>query len=395
MIPVSDATAIILSNLFSPSVREVSLEESIGAILAEQIMADRDLPPFNRVAMDGIAIAFTAVKSGQRSFRLAGIQAAGQSPLTLSTTSNGIEVMTGAMLPVGCDTVIPYENLSINKGEALILDEAIEPNQHIHEQGRDAKKSEPLLSIGTKISPAEIAVLASVGKSSVHIYATPQIAIISTGDELVDTHSTPLAWQIRRSNTYAIQAALKSMQLQSTLFHITDNQEDLKKELTTIFSSHEIIILSGGVSKGKFDFVPTVLEELGIHKLFHQVSQKPGKPFWFGKGKKQTVFALPGNPVSTYACFYRYIKPWLEKSMGTHTVPSKAILAHTFHFKPNLTLFLQVRVQNEAGKLMAYPAPGGGSGDFVNLKEVTGFLELPAEQQVFEADDSFDYISFR
>jgi molybdopterin molybdotransferase len=158
---------------------------------------------------------------------------------------------------------------------------------------------------------------------------------------------------------------------------------------------HDIVVLSGGVSKGKFDFVPNALERLGVKKIFHQVNQRPGKPFWFGKSEKQTVFALPGNPVSTYLCFYRYIKPWLEQCLGLPALKKQAILATDFTFKPSLTYFLQVSVKYEQGKLLAYPDAGGGSGDFVNLKEVDGFLELQADRSDFKAGEIFNYYSFR
>ena len=144
-----------------------------------------------------------------------------------------------------------------------------------------------------------------------------------------------------------------------------------------------------------FDFVPEVLTTLGVKKLFHGVSQKPGKPFWFGVSDKHTVFALPGNPVSTYMCFYRFIKPWIQKSYGTDYFFPQVILAKDFSFKPSLTYFLQVKIKNESGKLTAYPAPGGGSGDFANLKEVDGFLELPASQEKFMANEVYSFIPFR
>ena len=157
----------------------------------------------------------------------------------------------------------------------------------------------------------------------------------------------------------------------------------------------ELIILSGGVSKGKFDFIPKTLEHLGVKKLFHQISQKPGKPIWFGRSLSHTVFALQGNPVSTYMCFYRYLKPWLEKSMGATPKKEYAILASDFQFVPALTYFLQVKTENENGKLMAYPNTGGGSGDFANLKAVDGFLELPLSKPEFKAGEVFPYYSFR
>ena len=395
MVSVEEAESIILSNLFKPKIIKADIEHAEGHVLAEAIEADCDFPPFNRVAMDGIAIKFQSFMFGQRTFSLEGIQAAGMPPQKLQQENNAIEVMTGAMLPEGTDTVIRYEDVEIENGIAKILIEDIEPNQNIHPQAQDCKKGERLLTEEFKISPAEIALLASVGKNQVSVFQLPKTAIISTGDELVSVDEQPLPWQIRRSNSYALQAAFQQLGHHADQFHISDNEELLVRELKKIFKNYELIILSGGVSKGKYDFVPTTLEQLGVNKLFHQVSQKPGKPLWFGQSESHTVFALPGNPVSTYMCFYRYIKPWLEKSIGLKSEKSVAILANDFQFKPTLTYFLQVKTVNEQGKLMAYPHAGGGSGDFANLKDVNGFLELPAHQTEFKAGEIFPFYSFR
>ncbi len=395
MVSVEEAESIILNNLFKTRKTTIAIEDAVGYILAETIEADRDFPPFNRVAMDGIAINSEIFNSGERTYFLEGILAAGMPPKKLHQKQNAIEVMTGSMLPEGTDVVIRYEDIEIKNGTATILINTIEPAFNIHPQGQDAKKGEVLLSEGIKISPAEISLLCSVGKSQVKVFQLPKTAIISTGDELVDVNQAPQDWQIRRSNVYAVQAALKQMNHVADQFHIKDSNESLAKELKRIFESYELIILSGGVSKGKYDFVPEALEQQGIKKLFHLVSQKPGKPIWFGKSNTHTVFALPGNPVSTYMCLYRYIKPWLEKSIGTQPEKAYAILASDFQFKPALTYFLQVKIVNEQGKLMAYPNAGGGSGDFANLKEVDGFLELPLAKSEFKAGDIFPYYSFR
>ena len=395
MISVQEATSIILSHLYPAKSEAVTLGNAIGRVLAEPIIADRDFPPFNRVSMDGIAISSLEFQKGRTTFSIETTQAAGAPQLTLKNTENCIEVMTGAMLPEGTDTVIRYEDVDIKNRIANILISGIAPNQNIHPKSQDAKKDDQLLSPDLKISPAEVALLASVGKGNVQVFGFPKAAIISTGDELVDIDQSPLPHQIRRSNDTALQTALQELGCVSNKFHLTDSKELLEKNLRHIFQDHDLIILSGGVSKGKFDYVPEVLESLGVKKLFHQVSQKPGKPFWFGTSKDQTVFALPGNPVSTFMCFYRYIKPWLLKSLGSEQAFAQAILAKDFNFKPPLTYFLQVKLRNEAGRLMAYPDAGGGSGDFANLKEVDGFLELPLEKTEFKTGELFPYYSFR
>lgn len=394
MVSVAEAERIILDHLFDPVVEFVALSSSLGRILAEEIAADRDLPPFHRATMDGIAISFARYESGKREFAISGVQAAGQPQQLLSDTATCFEIMTGAPLPEGADAVIPYEHISIKNQAATVLEPVIK-GQNIHRQGSDAQKGALLLSKGYRISPAEVALLASVGKTTVAVFKNPTIAIVSTGDELVDVTDTPLPHQIRKSNSYALAASLAEMGCAASIFHLADNLATLEEKIKEMLEDFDLILLSGGVSKGKFDFVPSVLESLGVNKLFHQVSQRPGKPMWFGRSQKNTVFALPGNPVSTFMCFHRYVKPWLLKSLGTRLQQQSAILATDFSFPPKLTYFLQVKIANENGKLMAYPDAGGGSGDFANLKEVDGFLELPADRSTFANGEVSPFIPFR
>lgn len=395
MVTVREAEEIILQNLQRPEITSVPIEAAAGKILGETITADRDFPSFTRASMDGIAIQYDQFSAGRRIFKVEGTQAAGQPPLSLQNPSSCIEIMTGAMLPAGCDTVVRYEDVTIKDGNASVIEITLEKGQFTHPQSQDAAYGDQLLRPGFLLSSAEVALLASVGKSSVKVKSFGAIAIISTGDELVAIESQPKPWQIRRSNASALAAALLQSGVESKLYHITDNEDALRKQLSDILKNHRTLILSGGVSKGKFDFVPKVLTDLGVTKLFHQVSQKPGKPFWFGRSETHTVFALPGNPVSTFMCFFRYIRPWLFKSVGHELRPMSAVLASDYSFKSSLTYFLQVKTMFNDGKLIALPDAGGGSGDFANLKDVDGFIELPLERNDFKMGESFPYYSFR
>ena len=396
MVSVEEACRIIFSTLYKPPVATLPLAEAAGYVLAEPVYADRDFPPFDRVMMDGIAVALARLKAGQRTFAVETIQPAGTPQKRLKDVNKCIEVMTGAMLPKGTDVVIRYEDLVINNGEANVQVDTFEACQHIHARGRDVKEEAEILTPGTLLAPAEIALLASVGKAEVLVRQLPNVAVISTGNELVDVTDTPELHQIRRSNSYALSAALKLMGLQSEIHHLPDDKDEMEEGLKRLLNRFDVLILSGGVSKGKFDFVPETLEKLHVRKLIHRVSQRPGKPFWFGASQEdKIVFALPGNPVSTYLCFYRYIRPWLGLSMGTKVSEWTAVLAEDFEFQPSLTCFLQVKVSCEEGKLWAYPRPGQGSGDFANLSEVDGFLQLPAEKQEFKRGEAFPYIPFR
>lgn len=396
MTTVEDATRIIAQNLFHPKPESVLITDAVGRVLAEPVMADRDFPPFDRVAMDGIAIFFSSWDDGTREFVIEDTQPAGEPQKKLHDEAACIEVMTGAVLPEGTDTVVRYEDLEISGGTARIKAEVVKKGQNIHRQGADAKKGTVLIEPQVVLSPAEIAVLASVGLGNVDVFSLPSTAIVASGDELVEIDSQPEPHQIRRSNTYAVHAAMRLMHWPGTQYHLPDRKDFLLASLETILANHDVLILSGGVSRGQFDYIPAVLDEIGVKKLFHQVSQRPGKPFWFGvtpKGK--IVFALPGNPVSTFMCFYRYIRPWLLKSLGINQGEVMATLAADFVFEPQLTYFLQVKVVNEKGKLVAYPQQGGGSGDFANLNNVDGFLELPMNMTQFKAGEVYPFIPFR
>lgn len=395
MISVSEATAAILNHLYHPQTHKLKLENAVGHVLAEVITGDRDFPPFDRATMDGIAISFESWQQGKRDFAIERMAAAGTPQAKLEHKENAIEVMTGAILPAGTDTVIRYEDLIIKDHGVHIQQVEVIKGQSIHRKGQDAKQGEVLLEPGLKLSAAEIALLASVGKSEVKVYAFPKAAIIGSGDELVAVDESPMPHQIRRSNTYAIESAMQRIGWGAKQFHLADDKEVLRSSLEKLLAEHDVLILSGGVSKGKFDFIPVVLDELGVKKVFHEVSQRPGKPFWFGVKNKKTIFALPGNPVSTFMCFHRYILPWVSKSLGLDALPQWAMLAKDFSFNPRLTYFLQVSVKNEAGKLMAYPDQGGGSGDFANLKKIDGFLELPMEKSEFKAGEVFPFVPFR
>lgn len=399
MLTVAEAEQIILQHAFSPRSEEVELTQSLGRVLGEDLVADRDFPPFDRVAMDGIAIRYTQFAAGRRHFAIAGIQAAGQARLALTDPAGCLEVATGAVLPEGADTVVRYEDLRLEDGAATVLIETIKPSQNIHFQGTDRCTGNIILQKGRKIGPAEIAVAATVGKTHLRVARLPETAIVATGDELVAVGQTPLPHQIRSSNALAIQALLSEQcRLGSRIFHLPDDEKALNDGLAQIFDQFELVILSGAVSAGKFDFVPRVLESLGVEKCFHQVSQRPGKPFWFGRlPGKAVVFALPGNPVSAFLCACRYILPFVRLGLGqTPQATETAALTEPVTFKPALTYFLPVRLASSPdGRLLARPSPGGGSGDLAKLVEADGFLELPLERDVFEADEAFPLYRYR
>ena len=386
MFTVQEAEKIILENAQNYGSETLHFSVAQGRVLAENIYADRDFPPFNRVTMDGICIDYQAFARGIRTFSNKAIQAAGTTPINIEDDTECIEIMTGAALPTSCDTVIRYEDLQINGDEITVLIENVKQGQNAHRQGGDKQKNDILVTENQLITPAVVQIAVSIGKSFLQVKKMPRVVVISSGDELVKTDETPNLYQIRRSNDYTLQAALKKNNLEADVLHITDNQSFINEKINECLQKYDVLILTGGISAGKFDYLPEALERLGVKKLFHKVAQKPGKPFWFGKMENNVlVFAFPGNPVSMFMCFYRYFIPWLNASLGLKTPVKYAILSKKYTFKPKLHFFLQVKIhQNEQAQLVATPLEGNGSGDFTNLLQSDAFMELDAEKTDFE-----------
>ncbi|WP_428743553.1 molybdopterin molybdotransferase MoeA [Tenacibaculum sp.] len=396
MITVEEAKHIILENTQDFGIEEIPFLEAVGRVLKEDIVADRDFPPFNRVAMDGIAINHRFFEYGVRDFKIEGIQPAGAPQQTMENTSNCYEVMTGACLPNNTDTVIRYEDVDINTLMATINIDEITKGQNIHVQGSDKTKEDVLIKKNTIISAAEIGVIATVGKAMVKVAKQPKVMIVSTGDELVDTHETPLAHQIRRSNVYTLVSLLNDLKIPADTAHIADERSVLKEKIASFLQEYDVLLFSGAVSKGKFDFLPEVLDELGVKKLFHRVSQRPGKPFWAGVTDNCNVFAFPGNPVSTFVNCLVYFYPWYKKSVEIPSKEKTAILADNITFKPNLSCFLQVKLTSENGQVYATPIQGNGSGDLASLVEADGFIELPKTEEIeFKKGSVFPTLTFR
>ncbi len=413
MISVSEALEIILTQSQDFGVEEVAYVQATGRVLKEDIVADRDFPPFNRVAMDGIAINQRYFEHGVRDFKIEGVQAAGSVQERLENAAHCYEVMTGAVLPENTDTVIRYEDLHIDTLMATVNLGVVEKGKNIHRKGQDRKKGDVLIPKGRMITAAEIGVISAVGKARVQVAKNPKVLIVSTGDELVEVGQTPALHHIRRSNSFSIVSLLDKLQIKAETTHITDDKPQLKAKIASYLNSYDALIFSGGVSKGKYDYLPEVFEELGVHKLFHRVAQRPGKPFWFGQvlpkdaseqnlveskdkvGKSALVFAFPGNPISTYVNCLLYFYQWYAKSVGFELKEETVILAEDVMFQPNLTYFLQVKIEIKYGHLIAVPVKGNGSGDLASLTEADGFIQLPQNQTEFKKGETYPLLRYR
>ncbi|VAW11414.1 Molybdopterin molybdenumtransferase [hydrothermal vent metagenome] len=394
MISFKDAYEKVLQQSLDLGDEKVLLQKSMGRVLAEEIFADRDFPPFDRSTKDGIAINYAAIEKGRISFKIEGVLPAGMPQETLQFLENCLEIMTGAVCPKNADTIVMYEQVTIENGIATLL-KAPKKGQNIHRKGSDEKEGTVLLKKGGRIDTAEIGVLASMGKAEVLVKKVPKIAVISTGNELVAVSETPLPHQIRKSNTMSLEAALSKQGVFSQQLHLSDEKNKIEEALEKAVQENDVLILSGGVSKGRFDFIPDAMETLGIKKIFHRVAQRPGKPFWFGVHPVQNtvIFAFPGNPISTFANYHLYFLPWLYTTWGLAVESKTVILQEEIKIEPPLTRFIQVKTTWKQGGLCANTLSDNGSGDLTSLSRSDGFICLDPREKSYQKGELVPFVS--
>ena len=385
MISPVEADALIAGQLICLPIESLPLVQCVGAVLRENIYAERDPPPFDRVAMDGFAVATAGLRGG-KPLLVQAMQAAGDPPLSLASPQHAIEIMTGAVLPAGCDAVIPVEQSRLAEIEPQTV--SFEPElriavgQNIHRRGSDVRQGALLLATGVRLGAPEIAVAAGAGMPRIRVSAQPTISVVSTGNEIIEPGEPILAHQVRRSNAYGIVAALRRRGFQRIADeHLPDELGALKARLRVLVQTHDVLILSGGVSAGRLDLVPAALAGIGVREVFHKVAQRPGKPLWFGMAPTGTaVFALPGNPVSTLICLARYVLPALYAAMGETPprAPERIALAAAVEVRATLAFFMPVKITiDDWGRPWAEPRTTNGSGDYAALTGTDGVVELP------------------
>lgn len=388
MLTTVEATSAIRRTVPAFDTESVALDKAIGRVLRERVNAERDQPPFDRVMMDGIAIRYADLESGTKRFPVQSTQQAGDPAHTLDAGSC-IEIMTGACLPEGADCIVPVERIAVTDNVAEIeAGYETAARKFIHARASDHKQGAELLRPGTRIAAADVAIIASAGLPEILVSKMPTIRVISTGNELVPAGAAIEPHQVRMSNGAAVIAMLNDHGYSHCEHdHLIDVRDVLRERIAEHLAAANVLILSGGVSMGKADFVPEILAELGVEVVFHKVSQRPGLPMWFGIGPdKQAVFALPGNPVSTLVCCRQYVIPALANASGASPRnPEFAALAQDVAFKPKLTCFLPAKlVSNATGTVLALPVHTNTSGDFAALTGTDGYVELALEQTLFE-----------
>ena len=316
MITVEEAKKLIKSQAIKFGTEVLPLEKGFGRVLAEEVRADRDYPPFNRSAMDGYAVRSAGFGKYEQ-LKVASSVFAGDFSDADFGEGEVVKIMTGAPVPAAFDAVVRLEDAE-QQGEYVRFSlNAVEPGQNMALQGEDLRKGEGALAVGTLIGPAEVTLLASLGKAEVDVYQPPRVVIISTGNEVRPVFEKVLPYQIRDSNSHTLVAFFKQMQIENVERYLVGDSPDLLKVTLEKAMGADIIILSGGVSMGEADYVPAVLKGLGVVNVFHKLKLKPGKPLWFGRKEGgPVVFGLPGNPFSCQVTFKLFIQSFLRECFG-------------------------------------------------------------------------------
>jgi molybdopterin molybdotransferase len=370
-------------------VEAVPLELAAGRTLAEDIVADRDYPPFNRAARDGFAVRSADIAAVPVRLRVIGETRAGEPSRRQVHPGEAVEIMTGAPGPEGADCVVMVEYTS-RDGNDVVIEQSLPPGRNFVAQGSESRAKTKVLNVGSRLEYAQIALLASVGKSTVSVFRQPRVAILSTGDEVIDIDQTPESYQIRNSNAYSLAAQVWRSGGIPEILPIAPDRLDETRNLVEIGLEADMLLLSGGVSMGKYDLVEDVFADLGAELFFTQVLIQPGKPLVFGRAAGKPFFGLPGNPISTMVTFEIFASLALARLAGVAdaSLPfTEAVLAEDLRHNPSLTRFLPARLEGEYGESRVSPVKWQGSGDLASIARANCFLVASAGRESWKAGE--------
>ena len=369
MISVNEAKKIINSKIFTLGTEKINIKDSINRILSEDIFAKFPHPRFDNSAMDGFAVKSIDTKGASKDFpvklNIKGTISAGLNNSNKMNHSECYQIMTGAEIPTGADAVVIVENSSGFTDTNLVnIYKEVKVNENIRLKAEEIKKNAIILENGQKIGPYELANATSFGYEKISVYQKPKISIFTTGNELVLPGAKLKSGQIYNSNLFLLVELAKNIGLDVEYAEILkDDEDELKNSIINGLKKSDIIISSGGISMGKYDFLKSVYEDIGVEQLFHKISQKPGKPMFCGVSNKKFIFGLPGNPISCLICFLEYIWPLAEKMMGNNFehIYKEAELTNSFPIENNKHRFLLGKVFLHKNKLYASPSKKIGS----------------------------------
>ncbi len=363
---------------------QVSLCDAAGRVIAEDVAADRDYPPFDRSARDGFAIRAADLPGA---LRVIGEVRAGAMFDRAVAAGEAVEIMTGAPMPRGADAVVMVEHTR-REGDRVIIERSVQAGDNFTPRGAEAERGKAILRAGSRIGFAQIAVLAMTGRERVTVYRRPRVAILSTGDEIVDLREQPREFEIRNSNAWSIAAQARSAGAIAEMLPIARDHHESTRELIARGFEADLLVISGGVSAGKYDIVERVLAEFGAQFFFDRVLIQPGQPAVFGRVREKFFFGLPGNPVSTLVTFELFARAAIEKLSGIEepALPlTRAKLSRDFRHKTGLTRFLPARLSAEGSTIA--PEPWQGSGDISAVARSNAFLVADSDRESWSAGE--------
>jgi molybdopterin molybdotransferase len=403
MLSVADAQRLILEHCRPlPAERMPLSTAALGRVLAEDVAADLDMPPFDKALMDGYAVRSADLAGNQTVLAVVDEITAGQVPLRPVGPGQCSRIMTGAPMPAGADAVIPVERSRLLDGRVQ-LEGLARPGDNVLERGREMRQGEVILRAGCVLRPQELGMLATLGRTAVGAVPAPRVAVLATGDELIEPGLTPGPGQIRNSNAAMLVAqAARAGAVPRSLGIARDRLDSLRPLVQQGLDTADVVVLSGGVSAGKLDLVPGVLQDLDVTPHFHKVHLKPGKPVFFGSRKRvgsaeaspSLVFGLPGNPVSSLVCFELFLRPALLRLVGRRDDPARvrARLMIDFPYSTDRPTYHPARLMADEQGWRAQPVPWFGSADLRAFLDADALLVLPPGDHVHPAGQTFDVL---
>ncbi len=401
-ISVAEALSLVRSTVHIGCAMPCPLSDALNHVLLNDLTVPHESPPFDKALMDGFAVRCADHRDdsagggdSQATFEILETVVAGQVPRSVLQANHAIRIMTGAMLPQGCDCVVPIERVRFAEalpGEVTIPLSELRAEANLMRRGAAAKTGDVLLLKGTLLTPQRIAALAEFGIAEVTTTAMPQVSIMATGDELLPFSAPLQPGKIRNSNEPMLAAQVTTCHARPRMLGmVKDTVESLDHAIDLGLES-DVLILTGGVSAGMLDLVPQRLVHAGVEKIFHGVEMKPGKPLWFGvrrdSGKSCYVFGLPGNPVSSLTCFELFVRPALRQLSGASPSPQlEAVLGQPFQVRGNRPVYHPVRLHHDGAKLMATPVPWSGSADLKATTLADGMALLVPDHGKYEAGE--------
>lgn len=407
MIDLSTAFRLLLEHVPAAEAKSTPLSQSLGLILATSFAAPLDSPPFDKALMDGYAVQSADVATGSATLRVIGLQTAGQVTATEVTSGTALQIMTGAPLPRGADCVVRIEDTRRDGEQVVIAGRPLRAEANLIRQGASMRKGEVVLQAGSRLTPSRIGLLAEMGISQIATRSRPTVAVLATGDELVPIDVEPGPGQIRNTNEAMLLAqVLQSGGVPVPLGIARDNREELEACLQKGLQ-HDILVLSGGVSAGLLDLVPSQLAAARVQEIFHKVNIKPGKPVWFGRaagaqksaeaGRGCVVFGLPGNPVSSMVCFELFVRTAIRRMMGaTMALPrvEAAKVLTTFRHRSDRPTYHPARLAIVDGELGVDLLPWQGSSDLRCTEAANGMAVLEAGERSYFPSERVEVISW-